>query len=82
MDEAVFFYADTCPRCPAVLDEALIFFSEREVTLRVRKPTIQEMRVSGFGYPALFIPRGVFGLQKPHMLVGEYLMEGLAGLLP
>lgn len=76
----VFFYADDCPRCPGTLKPVLEFFAAKDITLRVRKPNPQEMKVEGFAFPALFIPQGVLGVKKPCMLVGEHLMTGLTAL--
>lgn len=80
-DDPTFFYSDDCPLCSGVLATLLPIFDERKITLVVRKPTPQELKVEGFAFPCLFIPRGVFGVKQPTMLVGEYLRKGLDDLL-
>lgn len=79
-ETATFFFSDDCPLCPGVLDKILKVFADEKLPLRVRKPSVMEAKIEGFGYPALFIPATMLELGKPHLLVGKNLAEGLRSL--
>lgn len=78
---ATFFYADDCVRCEPTLLKVLPLFAEHDLQVVVRKPTREEQATPGFGFPALFLPIGYFGLKQGHLLVGEGLVEAFQRVL-
>lgn len=73
------FYSPSCEFCQIVTEEAVPIFTDHTVPLTVRMPTLRE-KTEIPRVPALFIPEGYFGLEKPHLFVGGGIPQWLKQL--
>jgi len=78
--EAVFFYADNCPKCGPTLARLAPWFAEIGRALLVRKPTAAEAATPSFAYPSLLLPVGFGAVARSTLLVGDKLPEAAIAL--
>ncbi len=78
---ATFLYSEKCSRCAPALLAVTRIFADRGLPLHVRKPTISELAMPGFAFPALWLPKDLTGKRDDLVLVGDKLAETAAALL-
>lgn len=76
-----FLYSDTCPLCEPTLIAVLPIFERLKQRLIIRKPTLAEMSVPGFSYPALVLPRGFHGIPHHAVLIGTGIAQAIRDVL-
>lgn len=74
MPTAVFLYSETCPRCVPTLLAAAALFDEYGEPLIVRKPTLDELSMPGFAFPALWLPKQPTPGSRDVILIGDNLV--------
>ena len=74
-------YSDECPRCAPTVLALLRLFAQFEQPLYVRKPTLSELSIPGFSFPALWIPRNLLKNKDDLLLIGDKLTETATILL-
>lgn len=75
----VLFYSPYCPICPNVIKFAVEHFSKKDITLMIRMPNLQE-KILVTGLPALFIPKELWNLDQPYLLIGSDIPKWLKDL--
>ncbi len=72
---AVLLYSETCPRCVPTILAVTEIFAEAGLPLHLRKPTISELAMPGFAFPALWLPKDLTGKRDDLVLVGDKLAD-------
>lgn len=77
-DEPILFFMRSCSLCPEAIVRTSHFFNAEGIRLMVR-PGFSGLSEIVPGYPALYIPQGLWDLPQPMLLVGsqihQYLQE-------
>lgn len=75
-----FLYSERCPRCGPALRAVWRWCDAVGVRLFVRRPTVSELSVRGFAFPATLVPAGAFNNPQAAFLIGDRPVEALEQL--
>jgi hypothetical protein len=77
----VFLYSETCPRCLPTLLSIAALFDEYGESLLARKPTLDEISMPGFAFPALWLPKQPVPGSRDVILIGDNMVEAARSVL-